>query len=129
MKYRTFAAACAVAAVLGIVPIDRAALADATSSTQLIERGKYLATDAGQCADCHGATLHGALIGFPLPPTPDFTKHAPRLAGLPKLTTAEAVHFLQTGMLPNGKPARHPMPAYRFSHDDATALVAYLKSL
>jgi hypothetical protein len=29
----------------------------------------------------------------------------------------------------HGKHARHPMPAYRFNHDDAAALVAYLKSL
>ncbi len=129
MTYRAFAAACAVAAALGIVPIGRAALANATSSAQIIERGKYLATGAGQCADCHGASLRGAPIGFPVPPTPDFTARAPRLAGLPKLTTAQAVSFLETGLLPNGRHARHPMPAYRFNHDDATALVAYLKSL
>jgi hypothetical protein len=54
---------------------------------------------------------------------------APKLAGLPQLSNAEATAFFQTGMLPGGKPARPPMPQYRFNHDDAAAIVAYLKSL
>jgi hypothetical protein len=54
---------------------------------------------------------------------------APKIAGLTIMPAADAVKFLETGALPNGKTARPPMPQYRFNHNDATAIVAYLKSL
>jgi hypothetical protein len=34
-----------------------------------------------------------------------------------------------TGIAYNGLPARPPMPQYRYSRQDAEAIVAYLKSL
>ncbi len=129
MLRRGVAARIVLAASLISFPIQRAALADTASSTLLVERGRYLATGAGQCLDCHGRALTGAPLRFPVPPTADFTKHAPRIAGLPHLTIAQAERFLETGSLPNGRHARHPMPAYRFDRDDAAALAAYLKSL
>ena len=36
---------------------------------------------------------------------------------------------MQTGITRNGNPPRRPMPQYRMRHDDAEAIVAYLKSL
>ena len=40
-----------------------------------------------------------------------------------------AVAFLHTARLPGGKRALGPMPGYTFSVADATAIVAYLRSL
>jgi len=34
-----------------------------------------------------------------------------------------------TGIAYNGLPGKPPMPQYRFNREDATAIVAYLKSL
>jgi hypothetical protein len=42
---------------------------------------------------------------------------------------ADAVTFLTTGNLPGGKQALGPMPQYRFNQADATAIVAYLRSI
>ncbi len=44
-------------------------------------------------------------------------------------TDADAITFLRTTKLPNGKTALGPMPSYRFNQPDATAIVAYLRSL
>jgi len=51
------------------------------------------------------------------------------IAGLSMFSVAQAVRFLETGRLPNGKTAAPPMPAYRFNEADARAIVAYLKTL
>jgi hypothetical protein len=67
-------------------------------------------------------------LGFLKPGIP-VQYYAPKIAGLPNISAADAVTFLETGALPNGKSARPPMPQYRFNHQDATAIVAYLKSL
>jgi hypothetical protein len=49
---------------------------------------------------------------------------------LPSYATDElAVKFFETGLTANGKFAQPPMPQFRFSHDDAVAVVAYLRSL
>lgn len=105
------------------------------------ERGEYIVKDVGMCADCHtprdaqggliqSAWLHGAPIDFrPLHPMP-FAVSAPSIAGLPAgYTPEQLVHFLETGLRPNGSPARPPMPAYRLDPDDARAVVAYLATL
>jgi len=39
------------------------------------------------------------------------------------------VAFLETGKTPRGNPAGPPMPTYTLKHDDAVAIVAFLKSL
>jgi hypothetical protein len=72
--------------------------------------------------------LQGAALDFLKPGLP-VAYAAPKIAGLPRLSSTDATAFLQTGMLPGGKQSRPPMPQYRFNHDDAAAIVAYLKSL
>jgi hypothetical protein len=62
-------------------------------------------------------------------PIPGWSEAAPPLAGLEGWEMEEAVKFLQTGVTPGGKPAAPPMPEYRLNRQDATAVVAYLKSL
>lgn len=96
----------------------------------LVARGRYLVMMAGKCSDCHGARLRGDYLGFLNPKLPPIVqRRAPRIAGLPQLSSAAAIRFLHTGLLPGGRPARPPMPDYRFNLPDATAIVAYLKSL
>jgi mono/diheme cytochrome c family protein len=97
-------------------------------SDALIARGQYLVRDAGKCEDCHGPSLHGATLGFLKPGMPVKYRSA-NIAGLPMFSVTQAVRFLKTGILPNGKTADPPMPEYRFNDADARAIVAYLKSL
>jgi len=61
---------------------------------------------------------------------PGLDKYAPQIAGLPTMPTDEmAIRFLETGTNAVGKMAMPPMPQYRFEHEDAVAVVAYLRSL
>jgi mono/diheme cytochrome c family protein len=112
-----------------------------TKSDPVLARGKYLVEKAGQCQDCHSARgpdgqYIGAswLKGAPLPfkPTitiPNWTEFALPIAGLPGITEEDAVQLLVTGKDKSGNTRRPPMPQYRFSRTDATAIVKYLKSL
>lgn len=108
---------------------------------ELVERGRYLVEQVAECGFCHtprdadGRFLSGqALFGGPLfirpaNPVAGWSDATPPLAGLPGWDRADAVKFLETGETPNGIPPRTPMHAYRLSHADATAIVAYLKTL
>ena len=105
-----------------------------------IQRGKYLVENVAMCADCHTPRddkgqfdrtqwLQGNLLDIkPDHPMP-FAAVAPPIAGLPGFTDEKAVKFLETGIDLTGKPAMWPMPQFRFNHDDAVAVVAYLRSL
>lgn len=56
-------------------------------------------------------------------------RHQPSV-GLPSYATdAAAVKFLETGTNAEGKLAMAPMPQFRLNHEDALAVVAYLRSL
>ena len=93
------------------------------------------------CGDCHSPhNEKGELIrerqlqGTPLPfkpavPMPLWADKAPNIAGLPGWEDKDAVKFLMTGLTYSDLPARPPMPQYRFNREDATAIVAYLRSL
>ncbi len=126
--------------VLIATTIGSTAFAADETNPQL-ERGRYLVNQVGMCADCHsprgergafipGKELTGSVLGFaPSVPMPVWAPAAPAIAGLEGFTTEQAVKFLTTGERPSGAPARPPMPEFRFSEDDAKAVVAYLKSL
>ena len=94
------------------------------------------------CGDCHSPRkpngefdreqwLQGELINFkPEHPVPAFAAIAPPIAGLPGYATdAAALKFLETGTNAQGKLAMPPRPQIRLNHDDALAVVAYLRSL
>ncbi len=122
--------ALVTAAVAALVMMGSAiARADEAPATDLVARGEYLTHGAGQCEDCHGA----GLIGGPAPAGPPgvpWATNAPSLRGLTMFKSDEkAITFLTTGALPSGKSALPPMPKYRFNTADATAIVAYLRSL
>ncbi|MFT3782590.1 MAG: c-type cytochrome [Nibricoccus sp.] len=114
----------------------------APSHKELVERGRTIVHQTSLCIDCHSPRnekgefietkhLTGAPLAFaPTMPMP-WAAAAPGIAGLPSgYTKTDVVHFLETGQRPGGRPAPlPPMPAFRFSHDDAEAVAAYLESL
>lgn len=111
----------------------------AHETNPLIVRGRYLVEHVGLCADCHSPRdekgefipklwMHGSALPFtPTVPMP-WSQAAPPIAGLPGMTEEQAVTFLRTGKRPDGTTPRPPMPEFRFSAEDANAVVAYLKT-
>jgi mono/diheme cytochrome c family protein len=113
----------------------------ATSLAEQLQRGKYLVERVGVCAECHSPKndkgeyersqwLQGELVDYkPTRPMP-FAAIAPPIAGLPTFASDEAaVKFFETGTNAQSKTALPPMPQFRLNHEDATAVVAYLRSL
>ena len=73
--------------------------------------------------------MQGAALAMqPTVPMP-WAAAAPPIAGLPSMSEAQGVVFLTTGKRPDGTTPRPPMPPYRMNTTDASAVVAYLKSL
>lgn len=106
----------------------------------LVERGRYLVSGVGLCADCHTPRdaqgrfqtsfwLMGSALGIQPKAEMPWSPVAPPIAGLPSMTREEAVTFLMQGTRPDGSRPRPPMPEYRLNAEDARAVVAYLKSL
>jgi cytochrome c553 len=113
----------------------------ATAGAQSMARGKYIVERTSMCADCHtprdekgqpilAKSLQGAPLGVqPIHPMP-WADTAPPIAGLPtNYTPEQMVTFLETGKRPDGSMPHPPMPPYRFSHADALAVTAYLRSM
>jgi hypothetical protein len=109
-------------------------------SAASLERGRYLVEQVGMCGDCHtphnekGEPIRDKVLqGSPLPFKPavpmPWADTTPNIAGLPGWEDKDGVKFLMTGLAYNGLPARPPMPQYRFNREDASAVVAYLRSL
>jgi mono/diheme cytochrome c family protein len=125
--------------------ISAAAFVAAPASPQQgggrLERGKYLVEELARCSECHtprmpdgdldrSKWLQGAPMWFkPIQPVHDWAYAAPPLAGLPSFSDADAIKVLEKGVGPNGYPVRPPMHDYRLNHEDAAAIVAYLRSL
>ena len=111
-----------------------------------VARGKYLAEEVARCQDCHtpklmgtgdlvkSAWLKGATLDFtPVSPVQGWRSKTPDITSTSALWSRWGddgmVKFFETGRNPRGNKADPPMPAYNLSHDDAVALVAFLKSL
>jgi hypothetical protein len=108
-------------------------------------RGKYLVENVALCGDFHtpmlptgepdqSRLLKGAALTFqPIHPIPNWNANAPDLTlrGALWKTWGESGlrKFLQTSLDPRGHLADPPMPSYKFSAQDAEAVVAYLKTL
>lgn len=136
MKWRIIVSLFSTVSILAAA--DTSGLA---ADTTPVGRGRYLVERVGMCGDCHSPRddrgefdrsrwLQGNLLGFkPAHPMP-FAAVAPPIAGLPTYRAdAVAVRFFETGTNALGKLAMPPMPQFRFDHDDAVAVVAYLRSL
>ncbi|GAC1584645.1 MAG: hypothetical protein NVS3B7_19880 [Candidatus Elarobacter sp.] len=128
---RSFVALAFAGATLAMLQhVAANAAEDERAATTPVERGRYLVQSVGTCGNCHGPGLRGATLDFLAPGLPPaVARKAPRIAGLPALSTAQAIRYFETGSLPDGKQSRPPMPAIRLHRDDAEAVVAYLKSL
>jgi mono/diheme cytochrome c family protein len=106
-----------------------------------IERGKYLVENVAMCVECHtprdsqgalrkDAWLAGAPIWIrPVAPIQNWADHAPSLAGWPSFTEEQGERILEKGTGPEGEELRPPMHIYHMKHEDARAIIAYLKSL
>jgi hypothetical protein len=141
--HKIIALLCAFIAAL-IVTLFRMqigiAARDNPSPEQRVERGRNLVEKIAQCADCHtprlatgeldrSRWLQGAPLGFkPLMEMP-WAPAAPSISGLPGYTEEQGITFFTTGVRTSGKTCLPPMPEYRLIRDDATDIVAYLKSL
>jgi mono/diheme cytochrome c family protein len=106
-----------------------------------VARGKYLVENVAMCGECHtprddrgelkeSAWLRGAPIWIePVKHITNWADSAPPLAGLPSLNDQQAETVLEKGTGPQGEQLRPPMHIYHMNHEDARAIVAYLKSL
>jgi mono/diheme cytochrome c family protein len=127
--------------LLGVLtaPVATAVAADA----DLIERGRYLTHDVAMCVQCHTPRAEdGTLLRdqefmggtFPVAP-PAFMDDGqwclvtPRIVGLPGFTEEEGIQFFMTGARMGKHQPKWPMPPFQMNHEDAAAVVAYLRSL
>jgi|HubBroStandDraft_6_1064221.scaffolds.fasta_scaffold01360_12 mono/diheme cytochrome c family protein len=106
-----------------------------------VERGKYLVENVAMCVECHtprddngqvdnSRMLQGASNWLmPVHPTTNWASRAPALAGFPGITDEQGEDILERGRGPNGLAIQPPMHIYHMNHADATAIIAYLKSL
>ena len=121
--------------------LSAASLVESKDSLEQIRHGEYLVLHVAMCVQCHtprdeeGRLEETQLLqGAPMPvkspfPSSQWAFQAPTIAGLPGWTTEDAITFLQTGRRSDGWSPRPPMPPFRFTPEDAAAVVAYLKSL
>ncbi len=105
-----------------------------------VERGRYLVEHVAMCGECHtprqeDGTLDRELWlgGAPVPVQPPpfvaaWAITAPRIAGLATYTDEQAIRLFTAGVARNGQPLRAPMPQFRFTRDDAEAVLAYLRA-
>lgn len=106
-----------------------------------VEQGRYLVESVAMCVQCHTPrdargelivqrSLAGARIPFASPfPNEQWASSAPKIAGLAGWEEDDFVALLQTGSRPTGETPRSPMPPFRMTRDDATAIYTFLKSL
>ncbi len=130
---------------LTVLALSCVALAVTSAQQPDLQRGKYLVEQLVRCQDCHtpkldngeldtakwlkGATLAIAPIGT----IRDWHAQSPDLTSTSPLWQRWGedglVKFLETARNPRGNRAGPPMPGYTMSHQDAVAIVAYLKTL
>jgi mono/diheme cytochrome c family protein len=106
-----------------------------------VARGKYLVESVAMCGTCHtqhdergqadpAHPLEGAALWLnPTMPVADWPLRAPRIGGTPPATDTQMVMLLTTGIWIDGKHLRPPMPQFRMTPEDASAVVAYLRSM
>jgi mono/diheme cytochrome c family protein len=109
------------------------------------QHGKYLVEEVARCQECHtpkldsgdfdkSKWLKGAKLSVePIGQIPRWHAQSPDITSTSALWQRWGddglVKFLETASNPRGGKADVPMPAYTLKHEDAMAIVAYLKSL
>ena len=132
-----------IGAVAGLAALI--GFASAAAAETQVERGQYLAhiMDCGGCHNIGAMTpspnfetpLAGGTIGFEIPGMGTF--YPPNLTpdeatGLGTWSDDEIIAAFTTGLRPDGRQLSPAMPWMSYAHinsDDATALVAYMRSL
>jgi hypothetical protein len=106
-----------------------------------VEHGRYLAEHVAMCVECHsGRDAQGNIIpaerymGGSVPPGPpwasDWALLAPRNKGLPGYTDDQALRLLTQGAINReGRQLQPPMPRFRMTPQDASDVIAFLRSL
>jgi mono/diheme cytochrome c family protein len=110
-----------------------------------LQRGKYLVEEVARCQECHTPKAEGGALDrakwlkgakldvAPMAPIQGWHAASPDLTSTSALWTRWGADgmtaFLETAKNPRGGKAGPPMPAYTLTHDDADAIVTYLKSL
>jgi hypothetical protein len=106
-----------------------------------VQHGRYIAEHVAMCIECHsGRDASGNIVqselfeGGPIPFAPpwpnDWANRAPRNKGLPGYTDEQALRLLTEGAIGrDGKQLRPPMPRFRMTRQDATDVIAFLRSL
>lgn len=130
-------------APLGVLLTTIWASTRATTTTvanaDLVARGRHLVENVALCADCHSPRLPtgeldrtrwllGAPLGFKPTVEMPWAPVAPPIAGLPGYTDEQAVTLLITGVRHDGRSPLPPMPGFKFTRDEALAVVAYLRA-
>src|SRR5439155_18166190 len=115
-----------------------------TNAVTILNNRDYLTDHVAPCGNCHTPKrdtgqpdptrmLQGTTLpDRPKEETPNWADQSPDIArsGLAGTWDEGAmVKFLMTGVDPDGKRARAPMPAFRLNKDDAVAVTQYLRSL
>lgn len=106
-----------------------------------IEHGRYLVNDVAMCPQCHsprdeaGDIIQSSMFdGGPIPFRPpwpnDWAILAPRNKGLPGYDDAAAMRLLTEGAIGrDGKQLKPPMPRFHMTKQDASDVIAYMRSL
>lgn len=114
---------------------------ETTSSTTLEHRGKYLVHHVAKCIECHtprdarGELLETRLLrGAPIPVRgPKYAKQwaaqSVSLAGLGNYEETFIHYLLTHGTRPDGSAPDSPMPSFHLHDEDASAVIAYLKTI
>ncbi len=129
-------------ASLALVTALVAILPDVVGAETPAERGRYLTHQVAMCVQCHTPRhpdgsldetrlFQGAPVPFDHAPFPGmaWASMAPAIAGLPGFSDEDEITLLTTGHRPSGRTPQSPMPPFRFTRDDAAAIVAYLRQL
>lgn len=129
-------------AVIASTQTSKPAASNSFSSNQTqIKRGKYLVEEVARCTECHtprdsqgnldnSRALQGAPVWIvPVHPDHNWAQQAPPLAGFAAYTEADGEAVLEKGQGLNGEVIRPPMHIYHLNHEDAVAIIAYLKSV
>jgi mono/diheme cytochrome c family protein len=113
----------------------------ATDHQKVVARGKYLVTEVAKCQECHtprdsngneddSRWLQGAPVWImPVHHTSNWAMNAPAIAGFLGFTDQDGYKIFEQGIGPNGITIRPPMHIYHMNHEDAVAIIAYLRSL
>ncbi len=120
-------------------PAKQAKSGASTSSD--VDRGRYVEEEVARCWECHDpvgddgipdrtAHLQGGPIWIqPVHPMGNWSENAPKLAGLASYTDDQMTFVLEKGIGVNGRTIQPPMHVYHLNHADASAIIAYLRSL